>query len=182
MTNENELPREDERIWVDGKLPITQDEWDKKPTDYKINYSEVLKAPALMYWDRKTGTCLAPVVIVERSRIERIRIEAKQIKQELKTNLPELAKKLQGNVRTVSFNERHDDPYIICHADSRQLTDEVLRARFADYLNTFSGGEADAETEPQEDFEAFLDFLELKFGYFSLIVSDKMISFQEPIN
>jgi hypothetical protein len=66
----NELPRESERELIDGKVPITQAEWDGKPKDYKY-YSEEMKSETIIFWNAKSGgTTLAPIVIVEEARIK----------------------------------------------------------------------------------------------------------------
>ena len=67
---ENELPREDDRELVDGKLPLTQKEWNKKPRDYRCEFSELLQAPTTIYLSREGGTHLRAVVIVAADRIK----------------------------------------------------------------------------------------------------------------
>jgi hypothetical protein len=67
---EDQLPREDDRELIEGKLPMTQNEWNKKPKDYKCEYSELLQSPTAIYLSREGSTHLRPVIIVEADRIK----------------------------------------------------------------------------------------------------------------
>lgn len=66
---ENRLPRDDDRELINGKLPLTAEEWDRKPRDYKCEFSELLQAPTAIYLSREGGTHLRAVVIVPADRI-----------------------------------------------------------------------------------------------------------------
>lgn len=67
---ENQLPRDDDRELIEGKLPMTVAEWNRKPKDYKCEFSELRQSPTAIYLSREGGTRLRPVIIVESSRIK----------------------------------------------------------------------------------------------------------------
>lgn len=67
---ENKLPIEDDRELINGKLPLTQAEWNRKPRDYKCEFSELLQSPTAIYLGREGGTHLRPTIIVESDRIK----------------------------------------------------------------------------------------------------------------
>lgn len=70
------------------------------------------------------------------------------------------------SVRTVSFNGKIDDPYVIFHDSPGELSDKRLRELYEEWANAgskASAAEADGEMEDNPgamDFENYLDWLE----------------------
>lgn len=81
-----------------------------------------------------------------------------------------LAQKLIRTVRAVSFDGDITAPFYIGHADTEQLTDDVLRSRHQEYVAE-NGGMPPTEIE---DFEEFLAWLEDRYEYFQIVIAEGM--------
>jgi hypothetical protein len=77
-----------------------------------------------------------------------------------------------SKARTVSFDEDFTDPYVIGHLDAQQLADECLKSRLLEFK-----AESGLEITEAEDFEEFLSWLDDRYDYFQIIVTDAMIHF-----
>ena len=74
-------------------------------------------------------------------------------------------------VRALSFDGRSEEPYLIGHADRAQLNGEVIKKRFQEYASEIGN----PAIEDPEDFEEFLAWLDDRYGYFALLIADKML-------
>ena len=84
----------------------------------------------------------------------------------------EIIKSINHRIRSISFSEKTNDPYLLGHDDTLQLSDEILRSHYLEYKS-----ESDAPSFDDEDFEEFLSWLEDRYDYFQVITADAMLAF-----
>lgn len=77
-----------------------------------------------------------------------------------------------SGVRTISFNQNSNDPYVIFHETENELSDERLDELHREWRGT------NGAPEENEEFEVFLQWLEAEKGFVYLPVVGAMKNFE----